>query len=112
MLSANQSMGEQTESCLKRLTTINPEGRIKLKLAESRETFDKVIHFCGHVKDMMKNVLPEICIDSHENIIANEKDYIHWQNYDKVYAFFKALYHDSTVEAIYKIREEKNSCWV
>ena len=83
-----------------------------MKLAESRESFDKMIYFCGHVKDMMNNVLPQICIDSYENMIANEQDYIYYQNYGKAYAFFKALYHDSTVEAIYKIREEKNSCWV
>ena len=112
VLSADRDMGEETEGCLKRLKTVNPEGKIKVKLAESRESFDKMIYFCGHVKDMMNNVLPQICIDSYENMIANEQDYIYYQNYGKAYAFFKALYHDSTVEAIYKIREEKNSCWV
>lgn len=105
-------MKKRAEEYLERMTVSNPENAIRVKLVENREQeeVDKVFHFCGHVKDMEKSVLPEICIDTHENMIASEQDYIYFRNYDKAYAFFKALYHDSVVEAIYKIRKEKIPC--
>lgn len=70
------------------------------------DKFDKIIHFCRHVKDIEKNVLPEICIDIYGNMIANEQDYIYFRNYEKSYEFFYGLYHDSVVEAIRQIRKE------
>lgn len=112
LFSTDCGMKKRAEEYLERMTVSNPENAIRVKLVENREQeeVDKVFHFCGHVKDMEKSVLPEICIDTHENMIASEQDYIYFRNYDKAYAFFKALYHDSVVEAIYKIRKEKIPC--
>ena len=70
--------------------------------------FDKIIHFCRHVKDIEKNVLPEIYIDIYGNMIANEQDYIYFRNYENSYAFFRELHHDSVIETIRQIRKEEN----
>lgn len=70
--------------------------------------FDKVIHFCRHVKDIEKNVLPEIYIDIYGNMIANEQDYIYFRNYENSYAFFREFHHDSVIETIWQIRKEGN----
>ncbi len=69
--------------------------------------FDKVIHICKHVKEVRENKLPEIYIDVYGNMIANEQDYFYFRNYDNSYAFFKAIYHDSMMETMKKIRKEK-----
>lgn len=100
---------EKAEKCRMQLMAVKPENGLYLRVEEhvEREDFDKVIHFGGHVKDMEENVLPDICIDVHDNMIANEQDYIYFRNYDNAYAFFKAMYHDSIVETIHRIREEK-----
>lgn len=72
------------------------------------DPFDKIIHFCRHVKDIEKNVLPEIYIDIYGNMIANEQDYIYFRNYENSYAFFRELHHDSVIETIRQIRKEEN----
>lgn len=72
------------------------------------DQFDKIIHFCRHVKDVEKNVLPEIYIDIYGNMVANEQDYIYFRNYENSYAFFRELHHDSVVETIRQIRKEEN----
>ena len=72
------------------------------------DQFDKIIHFCRHVKDIEKNVLPEIYIDIYGNMIANEQDYIYFRNYENSYAFFRELHHDSVIETIRQIRKEEN----
>lgn len=100
---------EEAENCQRQLMAVKPENSLYLKAEENveKEDYDRIIHFCGHVKDMKEKVLPDICIDAHENVIANEQDYYYFRNYDSAYAFFKAMHHDSMVEAIYRIREEK-----
>ena len=70
--------------------------------------FDKIIHFCRHVKDVQKNILPEIYIDVYGNMIASEQDYIYFRNYENAYAFFRALHYDSVLETIREIRKEGN----
>ncbi len=70
--------------------------------------FDKIIHFCRHVKDVQKNILPEIYIDVYGNMIASEQDYIYFRNYENAYAFFRALHYDSVLETIREIRKEAN----
>lgn len=72
------------------------------------DQFDKIIHFCRHVKDIEKNILPEIYIDIYGNMIANEQDYIYFRNYENSYAFFRELHHDSVIETIRQIRKEEN----
>lgn len=72
------------------------------------DPFDKIIHFCRHVKDIEKNILPEIYIDIYGNMIANEQDYIYFRNYENSYAFFRELHHDSVIETIRQIRKEEN----
>lgn len=68
--------------------------------------YDKIVHFCNHVKDIQRNILPAIYIDSHDNLIANEQDYFYFRNYESSYSFFRSLYHDSVIETVYKIRKK------
>lgn len=103
---------KQAQSCRRQLSGAMPENSLQLKAEENIEIkdFDKVICFCGHVKDMRENILPVICIDSHDNVIANKQDYTYFRNYDNAYGFFKAIYHDSIANTIYKIRKEGTPC--
>lgn len=105
---------ERVENCRGELASENAgeERRLKVEENPARDSFDKIIRFCGHVKDIEQNMLPDICIDSYANIIATEQDYIYFRNYDAAYAFFKAMHHDSVVETIHRIREEaKEKDW-
>lgn len=88
--SADFALLDMMENCREKLIAASPENShcLKLEKNSARDDFEKTIRFCGHVKDMGKNVLPDICIDSHENMIATEQDYIYFQNYDNAYAFF------------------------
>lgn len=112
VICAGLDMWEKAESCQRQLIAENPENMMCIKIEEKvgRGEFDKIVHFCGHVKDMEESVLPDICIDIHGNMIANEQDDIYFRNYDNAYAFFKAMHHDSVVEAILRIREEEPLC--
>lgn len=107
-------MREKAEDCQKQLKYFYQKESIKLELTESidKTNYDRVIHLCSHVKNVTKNMMPDIFIDTHDNIIVDEQDYIYFRNYDKVYSFFKDLYHDSIIETIYKIRKEKESCLI
>lgn len=102
---------EKAQSCQNQVMASKCEGCLRVEGGTNQESYDKVIYFCGHVKDMDKNVLPDIYIDSHENIIANEQDYMYFRNYDNSYAFFKSLYFDSVICSIYKIRQGEPPCW-
>lgn len=112
VICANSDTWKKAENFRKKLTAAKPENGLCIKVEENveGENFDKVIHFCGHVKDVKENMLPAICIDSYSNLIANEQDYFYFRNYNNAYAFFRAMYHDSMVEAIRKIREEQPPC--
>lgn len=113
VIDAGVEMQQLAERCQGQLlaTYVGNGKNVRIKENAEEEVFDRRIHFCGHVKDIVDNMLPDICIDSHENLISNEQDYLYFRNYDNSYAFFKALYHDSIVAAIYKIREERTSSW-
>jgi len=113
--SPDPALQEIAESCRGRLMEAEPEGSLHLKVEKNvqRENFDRVVRFCGHVKNIGQNLLPDICIDSYGNVVAAEKDYIYFRNYNNAYAFFKATHHDSIVETIHRIREEaKEKHWI
>lgn len=101
------------ENCQRKLTAADAENghRVTVEESPAKDRFNKRIRFYGHVKDIEKNVLPDICIDSYDNVIMTEQDYIYFRNYDNAYAFFKATHHDSIVETIYKIKESKEIDW-
>lgn len=110
---SSEVSGEQVIRFKNKLCEINPEAEITVEPmanALNRKTrsegFDKTIHFCKHVKDISTNVLPDICIDIYGNMLASEEDYFYFRNYEKSYAFFKALYYDSVIETIHRIRIE------
>lgn len=109
-ITAVPEMQEIIKACRIQLIAIKPENEKSIRMVETaqEESFDRVFYFCGHVKDMTDNVLPHICIDSHDNMIAKEQDYFYFRNYENTYAFFKAVQYDSVVEAIHKIRRERN----
>ena len=95
------------------LCGINPEAEIMMKTVTSirdtetkQEEFTKLIYFCKHVKDAERNILPALYIDIYGNMIANEQDYFYFRNYEKNYGFFRAIYHDSIIETIQRIRME------
>lgn len=75
-----------------------------------KKKYDKVIRFCKHVKEVAENILPEIYIDIHGNMIAKEEDYIYFRNYEKSYEFFRAIYCEPIKEAIHRIRKEEILC--
>lgn len=112
VLDAGAEMRQLAETCQRQLlaTGTGNEKSVRIKESAEKDTFGRQIYFCGHVKDIVDNMLPDICIDSHENLIAKEQDYLYFKNYDNSYAFFKALYHDSVVASIYKIREGRIPC--
>lgn len=96
-----------------RLYRMNPQAEIEIRtvtnigeIDEKPEKLKKIIYFCNHVKEVEKNILPTIYIDIYGNMIANELDYFYFRNYEKCYDFFRAIYHDSIVETIHKIRME------
>lgn len=113
VICADVDLLEKAEGCRRQLMAAKPEIESSIKMEQNvkREGYDRVIYFCGHVKDIVENVLPDICIDSHENMIAKVEDYLFFRNYDNAYSFFKAIYRDSIVEAIHRIREERLPCW-
>lgn len=108
VISTAFGMKEKAELCLGQLRDELQQKSLNITLKEEDDgkSFDKSVHFCGHVKDITKNILPDIYIDVYGNMVANEQDYHYFQNYEKSYEFFYGLYHDSVVETINKIRKE------
>lgn len=102
----------KAELCAERLKERRRgSGKKDIQIYASGETdpelpYDKTVYFCDHVKDIQKNVLPAIYIDSHDNMIANEQDYYYFRNYESSYSFFRGLYYDSIIETVCKIRRE------
>ncbi len=104
----SSEMQKNAELCLNKIKDELMKNYPNITLAEDKDerVFDKTVHLCRHVKDITKNILPDIYIDIYENMIASEQDYYYFRNYEKSFDFFRRLYHDSIIEAIRKIREE------
>lgn len=104
----SSEMQKNAELCLNQIKNELMKNNPNITLAEDKDgrVFDKTVHFCRHVKDITKNILPDIYIDIYENMIASEQDYYYFRNYEKSFDFFRRLYHDSIIEAIRKIRKE------
>lgn len=102
------AFGIKSEFCLQQIRDRLKRNCPNITVAEvsNRNSFDRAVYFCGHVKDITKNILPDIYIDVYGNMIANEQDYFYFRNYEKSYDFFHGLYHDSIIETINKIRKE------
>ena len=108
MITSAYGMKKKSELCLDQLREEYKQNNLNIRLDDETNgnLFDKSVYFCRHVKDVTKNILPDIYIDVYGNMIANEQDYIYFRNYEKSYEFFYGLYHDSVVETINKIRKE------
>lgn len=108
VINSAYGMKKKSELCLDQLREEYKQNNLNIRLDDETNgnLFDKSVYFCRHVKDVTKNILPDIYIDVYGNMIANEQDYIYFRNYEKSYEFFYGLYHDSVVETINKIRKE------
>lgn len=100
-------MQDKAGSCLKLVkekSTGNNQN-ITLETGKNSNIYEKSVHFCKHVKEITANILPDIYIDMYGNMIACEKDYYYFRNYQKSYEFFCRLYYDSAIETINNIRK-------
>lgn len=67
-------------------------------------TPDLTIHYCGHVKYMKENVLPDICVDSHYNVVDDDRAWEYYQDYDKVFEVFRQMYREPMLAMIKELR--------
>lgn len=66
---------------------------------------DLVLHYCGHVKNQRENVLPEIYVDSHYNVVDDERSWRYYQRYDEAFEAFKGMYRPMILEMIEDLRK-------
>ncbi len=109
VINALASTPKECTLYLERLKEHFPENSLCIERVESadKKKYDKIIHFCRHVKEATKNILPEVSVDMYGNMIVKEEDYIYFRNYEKSYEFFKAIYREPILEAIHRIRTEE-----
>lgn len=65
---------------------------------------DLTIHYCGHVKDRQENVLPDITVDSHYNVVDDEESWEYYQNYDVAFEAFRQMYRQPMLDMIKELR--------
>lgn len=66
---------------------------------------DVTIHYCGHIKDMQENVLPDISIDAHYNVVNDERSWEYYQDYEAAYVMFRDMYRPLMLSTIRELRE-------
>lgn len=66
---------------------------------------DLVLHYCGHVKDQKENLLPDIYVDSHYNVVHDERSWYYYQNYEYFFELFKRMYRPQMLEMIRELRQ-------
>ena len=75
------------------------------RLAEDEFEPEVTIHYRGHVKDMGENLLPDICIDSHYNIVDDERSWEYFQDYDRAFEMFRGMYRPLMLSTIRELRK-------
>ena len=63
------------------------------------------IHYCGHVKNMKENVLPDICVDSHYNVVDDERSWEYYRDYDIAFEAFRKMYREPILTMIEELRK-------
>ena len=76
----------------------------KFKSAPDDFKSEITIHYCGHVKNMKENVLPDVCVDSHYNVVDDECSWEYYQNYDVAFEAFRQMYREPMLAMIKELR--------